>query len=186
MRLSEQQRTRIIQLRNGGLGYGTIQANLANDGIYTSRTSVKNVCNKYDETGDILDRKVDRKSKFGGEQAHKDYLDQTMEEQPDTTAKTLAKGIESNFGIEVSDQTAAKVRRKLGWTRKSTRYCQMIRAENKVKRLAWCNEQIASGETFDVSRLHFIIIITMLFIHDLINVTVIGLLAIKFGLLFNI
>ena len=39
--------------------------------------------------------------------------------------------------IHVSTRTVLRWRKQLGWTSKSTSYCQMIRDVNKEKRLAW-------------------------------------------------
>ena len=152
MVLTIQERNRIVHLRLQGHGYGTIKTRLENDGTYVTRSGIKKLCRKFDQLGTVNNRKIQRAAKFGNEQAHKDYVDRVMEEHPDTTARALSDGIASTFNINVSKQTAARVRRKLKWHRKSTRYCQMIREVNKDKRLVWCMEQIERGETFDVSR----------------------------------
>lgn len=45
--------------------------------------------------------------------------------------------------------TITKERRKLGWVHTSTRYCQMIRMENKDKRLLFCMSIIQEKEDFN-------------------------------------
>ncbi len=72
-----------------------------------------------------------------------------MESQPDTTASALSDGVQRRFGIDVSAKILSKVRRSLGWTRKATRYCHMIRNDNKIKRFNWCTEQLRNNENFD-------------------------------------
>ena len=43
-------------------------------------------------------------------------------------------------GTLVSLQTILRCRSALGWTFRGSAYCQLIRRENKVKRLAWACE----------------------------------------------
>ena len=73
-------------------------------------------------------------------------IDNTMERDDETTAKELQSVLESN-GISVCARTALKGRRLLGWTRRGTAYCQMIRERNRVKRLEWAKKVL--GATFE-------------------------------------
>ena len=139
----------MIQLRSEGLGYKRITKALAMNGVFVSKTAVRKTCKTFETFGTVATPKMKRSCKFGDDQLHKDYIDSVMTEQPDATAKTLKEGIYATFGIELSEQTVTKIRRELGWIQKGTRYCQMIRNENKEKRLVWCQNMIADGETFD-------------------------------------
>jgi hypothetical protein len=49
--------------------------------------------------------------------------------------------------LSISTTTALKGRKLLGWTRRGTPYCQLIRAPNCAKRLEWA--QLNLGRTFD-------------------------------------
>ena len=40
-------------------------------------------------------------------------------------------------------------RRRIGWVQTSTRYCQMIRTENKEKRLFFCTDILVQKEEFN-------------------------------------
>lgn len=147
--LSTENRNFIVHLRNSGLGFRSIQKRLRQEGIVVSKSAVRKICQKFDTAGTVANLKIKRSCKFGSDQEHRDYIDQVMNDQPDTTAKTLKDGIFQTFGISVSEQTVAKVRRDLGWIQKGTRYCHMIRNENKEKRLDWCQRMIETGETFE-------------------------------------
>ena len=62
-------------------------------------------------------------------------IDRAMQDNK-TTIKEIQKRFE-NLGISMSATTILNGRKKLGWTFRGTAYCQMIRAVNKEKRLAW-------------------------------------------------
>ena len=52
-------------------------------------------------------------------------------------------------GIPISLSTVKRCRFSLGWTFHGTRYCQMIREPNKLKRLDFANKCLAENENFD-------------------------------------
>ena len=52
-------------------------------------------------------------------------------------------------GIEVHPSTVRRSRKQQGWTLQRTRYCQLIRDANKVKRLEFAQRVLETGDTFD-------------------------------------
>ena len=62
-----------------------------------------------------------------------------MEANDETTATQLHQML-IEHGTLVSLQTILRCRSALGWTFRGSAYCQLIRRENKVKRLAWALE----------------------------------------------
>ena len=66
-------------------------------------------------------------------------IEEEMEADDETTGKELQKLLSKN-GIKVSSTTALRWRSQLGWTSKSTSYCQMIQDVNKTKRLEWARQ----------------------------------------------
>lgn len=54
----------------------------------------------------------------------------------------------SELNHNASRATVGRARVKLGWTAKSTRYCQLIREANKDKRVAFCQNLLQTGENF--------------------------------------
>ena len=68
-----------------------------------------------------------------------------MMEDDETTVKELKKML-AERGHHISDTSVLKCRRELGWTRRGSAYCQMIRDVNKEKRLEWARNNV--GEDF--------------------------------------
>ena len=73
-------------------------------------------------------------------------IEEQMEADNKTTGKELQKLLFKN-GIKVSSTMAFRWRSQLGWTLKSTSYCQMICDVNKAKRLEWA--QLNKDMSFD-------------------------------------
>ena len=57
------------------------------------------------------------------------------------TATQLVKVVDAK-GYKVSKSTIIRAHRTLGWTFHGSRYCQMIREQNKEKRVVWTHENI--------------------------------------------
>ena len=70
-----------------------------------------------------------------------------MQADDETTAIQLL-NLLNRCGIKISLATVKRSRRLLGWTFHGSRYCQLIREANKVKRLQWVTE-LDEHETFD-------------------------------------
>ena len=71
-----------------------------------------------------------------------EQIDNKMNTDDETTAKELQKVIENNCGASLSARTLLRGRCSLGWTKRGTAYCQMIRETNKAKRLAWAKQNL--------------------------------------------
>lgn len=71
-----------------------------------------------------------------------------MQADDETTAVQLLDLLRRS-GIQISLSTVKRCRLSLGWTFHGTRYCQMIREPNKLKRLDFANKCLAENETFD-------------------------------------
>ena len=69
-----------------------------------------------------------------------------MQTDDKTTGKELVSSLSRN-GVSISITTALIGRKLLGWTRRGTAYCQLIRSVNCVKRLKWVPQNL--GETSD-------------------------------------
>ena len=62
-----------------------------------------------------------------------------MQEDDETTATQLHNLLTSN-GISISLSTIIHCRSMLGWTFRVSKYCQLIRRQNKIRRFIWsCN-----------------------------------------------
>ena len=51
--------------------------------------------------------------------------------------------------MQFSCQKVRRLRQKLGWVQTSTKYCQLIREPNRIKRLEFCEKCLRDNERFD-------------------------------------
>lgn len=65
-----------------------------------------------------------------------------------STSAIMVQSQLANMGITISDRQIRRIRRELGFERRTVKYCQLIREANKVKRLEFCSQMIAAMETF--------------------------------------
>ena len=93
---------------------------------------------RYNETGSILRKPGSGKSSKFSSNA-KRIIKQQMNDDDETTGTELQELLSKN-DLEISIRTALRWRSELGWTSRSTHYCQMVREANKDKRLAWALE----------------------------------------------
>ena len=68
-------------------------------------------------------------------------IKEQMRVDDETTATQLVK-IVNAVGYDVSKSTIVRARRILRWTFHGSRYCQMIRAQNKEKRMGWARKNL--------------------------------------------
>ena len=68
----------------------------------------------------------------------KRIVDSQMQLHDETTAIHILR----ERGFNISKRTTLRCRSSLGWTFRGTAYCQMIRENNKVKRLLWAQENM--------------------------------------------
>ena len=157
-RLSIEHRNFVVHKRYEGHGYGTIVGMLKDKCVTVSKTSVINLCKKFENSGLVTNKKKFRPGAFGTD-AHKDFINQTMNNQPNMTGRVLADKIFEEFGTRRSISRVNTIRRECGWTLHGTRYCQLIRDVNKEKRLDWCRKMLETQERFDVSNVSSILIV---------------------------
>jgi hypothetical protein len=81
-------------------------------------------------------------------------IDAEVDADREISGRELQTRLLNKLGVSVSISVINRQRRRMGWVQTSTRYCQMIRAENKEKRLFFCTEIHTSAER-GVQRLHF-------------------------------
>lgn len=75
-------------------------------------------------------------------------IEAKMEADNETTATQLLDLLRRS-GMKICLATVKNFRMRMGWTFHGTRYCQMIRDANKVKRLQFANQCLDEGEAFD-------------------------------------
>ena len=128
---SEYKRQRIVSLWHDGRKAPTIARILAQEGLPASRQGMQKFLKKYTESGAFGRQEGSgRKSKITAEVRR--LVDEKMMEDDETTAKELKKML-AEHGHHVGETTALTCRTELGWTRRGSAYCQMVREFNKVK-----------------------------------------------------
>ena len=77
----------------------------------------------------------------------KGFIDQQMHEDDETTSRKIQKRL-ARRGVFVSSSTVRRSRKQQEWTLQRTAYCQLIRDNNKTKRLEFAQRVMESGDTF--------------------------------------
>ena len=76
------------------------------------------------------------------------FIDAEMQRNDEMTSPLLARRIYKEFGLNFSIQKVKRLRKKLGWVMTSTKYCQLIREENQVKRLEFSEQCLRVNKQF--------------------------------------
>ena len=72
-----------------------------------------------------------------------------MRQNDESTSLQLKAKLEDDIAVFLSTSTIRKARIKQGWTLQGTAYCQLVRDANKVKRLEFAEQVLATGDTLD-------------------------------------
>ena len=138
MVLSTYEKQRILFYNNEGLKPSQIVSALKVEGICTTRHTIARFIRRYEQTQTIARKEGSgRPSKITAQV--KQLVDSAMREDDETTATQLHNLLTSN-GISISLSTIIRCRSMLGWTFRGSKYCQLIRRQNKIRRFIWaCN-----------------------------------------------
>ena len=115
--------------------------------LEVSFSSVTQIIKKYKITG-LMKKGVStgRQTKLNPESQQ--FIEDQMRKDDETTSGRIQKKL-GKRGVRVHSSTVRRCRKKLGWTLQQTRYCQLIRDANKVKRLEYAQRVLETGDTFD-------------------------------------
>jgi len=143
MVLSVYAKQRAIFLHAQGMKAPKIAKLLKDEGIKTTRVAVHYFLERYKTTGTIRRREgSSRPSKITNEV--KIIVEAQMQKDDETTAHQLHKLLLES-GHRMSISTVLRCRIQLGWTFRGSAYCQLIRAANKTKRLAWAQQYLCEA-----------------------------------------
>ena len=134
-RLSTYSRQRIKVLLENGASTSDIVSALRREGVVTCRQTVwRFQCHMQRHQCIAPLPKSGRKTKLT-ERALQ-CIENCMRKDDETTGKELVQAVTQMVpSVTISTTTALKGRRLLGWTRRGTAYCQLIRVPNRAKRL---------------------------------------------------
>lgn len=115
------------------------------DQIIVSRQGVRQFLKRYREYGTIA-RKPGSGLPPKLSPPIKRLIEDAMRRDDETTATQL-QAVLAAHGVYVSLTTIVRNRRELGWIYRGSAYCQLIRNQNKLKRLQW--SQVNLHDSFD-------------------------------------
>jgi len=139
-------RERIINLSKT-LKPSEIVKQLESEGFTVSKRGVQYLINRYSSSGSLYDRERSGRPLLLSTQAFH-LIDQLLENNDELTTRDLQEALRQNTHI-ASLATVGRCRQRLGWTSRATRYCQLIRAANKLKRVDFCKNLLDTQDTFD-------------------------------------
>ena len=117
---------------------------LRKEGIFPCRQTVWRFKRHYDQHGSIEPlRSSGRPTKLTDEVLQ--VIETAMQEDDETTAREISVRLQQLHISHMSLRTILKGRKLLGWTFCGSAYCQLIRAQNKEKRLEWAESYLHDG-----------------------------------------
>ena len=130
---------RIVHYHSRGIKpYSIARLLREDDGIVVSRFGVAKFLKVYQSTGSI--EKCPGSGRLSSVTWRtKEVVEHQMQEDDETTATQLHQMLFEQ-DIVISLRTVLRCRTSLGWTFRGSAYCQLIRDENKVKRLHWARQ----------------------------------------------
>ena len=145
--VSNYTRQRIESLHKQNLPPAAIFKQLKREELEVSFSSVTRIIKKYKITGSMKKgASTGRRTKLNTESQQ--FIEDQMRKDDETTSGRIQKKL-AKRGVRVHSSTVRRCRKKLGWTLQQTRYCQLIRDANKVKRLEYAQRVLETGDTFD-------------------------------------
>ena len=147
-KLLQYSRNRIISLHASNNSIVNIVKILEQEGVKTSRNSVSSFIMRYKRTGSINDaQRSGRKGIISQDDIN--FIDEKMKQNDELTLAELQKLLKDERNVSVSASTIRYSRRKLGWKHERSRYCQLIRNHNKMKRLVFALKAMKEKDGFE-------------------------------------
>ena len=142
---SSYKRQRILHYYEQGLKAPTICKCLRKENLTVTRQGIQKFLDKYRSTGTIRRTPGSgRPTKMSAEVMA--LVEQQMRSDDETTASQLH-ALLVREGYSITLRTVLRCRTYLGWTLRGSSYCQLIRHENKQKRVDWA--QLHLTDNFD-------------------------------------
>lgn len=147
--LTNKSKSRIVRLNAKGKGATEIVHILAEDDLKVGRWSVITFLKRYQ------DRQSLENAPRSGRPAREvilemmNFLDTEMETNDEMTAPELTRGINDQIETRFSQPKIKRLRQKLDWVCTKTKYCQLIREPNCIKRLEFSQKCLQDDEQFE-------------------------------------
>ena len=139
------QKQKIIFYNSQELLPSQIVSALKVEDIHTTRQTVARFLRRFQQTKTIaLEKGSGRPSKITPQVRY--IVDQAMKDDDETTATQVHKHLTAH-GISISFSTIIRCHSMLGWTFRRSKYCQLIRQQNKIKRFLWACDNFNEAAT---------------------------------------
>ena len=135
MVLSTYEKQRIIFYHREKLTPSQILSALKVEDITTTRQTIARFIVRFQQTGTIACKEGSGRPSKITKRVMK-LVERRMRQDDETTATQLHTLL-SSCGISISLSTIIRCRSMLGWTFSGSKYCQLIRELNKIKRFLW-------------------------------------------------
>ncbi|CAG2217725.1 unnamed protein product [Mytilus edulis] len=143
-------RQRIVNMRQSGKSYVKISSILSDtEGVSISREAIGKFYTRFRANGTLSDPPKAAGLRKTLQDRHLVFIDEKIHADREISAQELTREINARFHINISVATIKRARKSLGWTRSATQYCQMVRHQNKPKRLDHALKCLADNEQFD-------------------------------------
>ena len=133
--------------KDGALCTGRIVTKLQKEGIKGSKSDVHTFVAKYRRIGSVFDRPRSGRPRIILSEGL-DLINHLLITDNEVTTSELHYLLE-RAGFKASRSTVALNRKRLGWTSKATRYCQLVREVNRSKCVEFCKSLLEDGEEFN-------------------------------------
>lgn len=138
MTYSSYKQQRILYWHSQGLKAPAIRKRLLEENLVCSRVGIFKFIQKWIANGSVA-RKEGSGRPLKATVPVEEIVECQMQKDYETSAKQL-NVILNESGHHLSKSTILRCRIRLGWNYRGTAYCQMIREQNKGKRLTWALE----------------------------------------------
>ncbi|CAC5378033.1 unnamed protein product [Mytilus coruscus] len=151
-RISLYLRQRIVNIRQSGKSYVKISSILSDtEEVSISREAIGKFYTRFRANGTLSDPPKAAGRRKTLQDRHLVFIDEKIHADREISAQELTRELNARFHINISVATIKRARKSLGWTRSATQYCQMVRHQNKPKRLdyMYALRCLADNEQFD-------------------------------------
>ena len=148
-RLTNEQKAKIVRLRENNISISLIVRILAEDDCKISRLSVKRFLKRFQERQSFENAPQIGRPEESVTMELMNFIDAEMEKNDELTAPKLRRKLQEEFGVNFSESKVKRLSKKLGWVQRGTKYCQLIREANRTKRLDFCLNCVEEDEQFD-------------------------------------
>ena len=145
-RFSNDEIKRMIRLKKEGKSHSFIVQVINGERPSDRLCTARGVRSCLKRSTEVKSRRVYKRKLGFSELA---FIDAEVSADREISARQLQRRLQEKFHIDVSTSVINKERRRMGWVQTSTRYCQMIRTENKEKRLFFCTDILVHKEEFN-------------------------------------